>query len=108
MSRKKHTYSAGDDSTMITDSGIVIKLYPDDDIGDRHQRFIIQLESGQTLLIVHNIDLVERIPVMVDDSIEFSGEYEYNDRGGLVHWTHQDPLGEHQAGWINHRGVIYT
>lgn len=93
---------------MITDSGIVIKLYPDDFVGDRHQRFIVELESGQTLLIVHNIDLVERISVIVGDAIEFCGEYEYNDRGGLVHWTHQDPLGLHEPGWINHMGVIYT
>jgi hypothetical protein len=35
---------------QVTGEGRVIKLLPDDLDGDRHQRFIIRLTSGQTLL----------------------------------------------------------
>ena len=107
MTRKYKRYTADDDSTIITDAGIVTKIYPDDDEGFRHQRFIVRLNGGQTLLIVHNIDLVDRIPIILDDYVEFKGEYEFNHRGGLVHWTHHDPLEIHEPGWIRHAGFIY-
>lgn len=103
-----HRYTLQDDSTMIEDAGQVIQLLSDDDIGSRHQRFIVRLSSGQTLLIVHNIDLVKRVPISIFDRVRFKGEYEFNARGGLVHWTHQCPRNEHEAGWIEHEGVVYT
>lgn len=101
-------YGIDDDSTMITDHGEILRIYPDDDHGSRHQRFIVRLQTGQTLLILHNIDLVRRIPIREGDRVEFRGEYEFNEKGGLVHWTHHDPVGQHEAGWIEHEGVMYT
>ncbi len=103
-----HRYTLEDDSTMIEDAGQVIQLLSDDDIGSRHQRFIVRLSNGQTLLIVHNIDLVKRVPISIFDRVRFKGEYEYNPKGGLVHWTHHCPRNEHEPGWIEHEGVIYT
>lgn len=108
MSRHHQRYGSEHDSTMIEDHGVVVRIYPDDNEGSRHQRFVIRLNTGQTLLIVHNIDLVERVPIMLEDSIEFRGEYEFNEKGGLVHWTHHDPVGEREGGWITHAGVVYV
>lgn len=93
---------------QIQDHGIVIKLLADDDKGSRHQRFLVRLNSGQTLLIAHNIDLAERIAdLKAGNSVEFSGEYEWNNKGGVVHWTHRDPAGHHVSGWIKHAGRLY-
>jgi uncharacterized protein YceK len=92
----------------ISDTGVVDRILSDDTEGGRHQRFILRLASGQTLLIAHNIDIAPRISgLSVGDSIEFSGQYEWNDKGGVIHWTHHDPSGQHQAGWIKHGGVTY-
>ena len=89
-------------------TGIVIKILSDDNDGGRHQRFIIRLETGQTLLIAHNIDLAERVEdLRTGDSVEFSGEYEWNRQGGVIHWTHRDPSGSHLSGWIEHNGQRY-
>jgi len=93
---------------QVSDSGQVIKILSDDNSGSRHQRFIIKLASGQTLLIAHNIDLAERVAnIKIGDTIEFSGEYEWNPQGGVIHWTHRDPQGQHAAGWIKHNGKTY-
>ena len=88
--------------------GVVSRLLADDEKGSRHQRFIVTLGSGQTLLIAHNIDLAPRLDALkVGDEVAFSGVYEWNAQGGVVHWTHLDPTGRHPGGWIRHRGVAY-
>lgn len=93
---------------QVGGSGEVIRVLSDDIEGDRHQRFILRLESGQTLLIAHNIDLAPRLsPLKEGDVVEFSGEYQWNDQGGVVHWTHRDPRGQHVAGWLKHQGRTY-
>ncbi len=82
----------------------VERLLADDLEGSRHQRFIVRLESGRTLLVAHNIDLASRVPVEVGDRVEIRGQYEWNERGGVVHWTHHDPQGRRPGGWIRHGG----
>ena len=92
----------------VSGTGTVSRILGDDAEGDRHQRFILALDSGQTLLIAHNIDVAPRIESLaVGDEVTFHGVYEWNDRGGLVHWTHHDPQGQHEAGWVRHRGQTY-
>ena len=89
-------------------SGIVIRVLSDDNDGSRHQRFILELDSGRTLLIAHNIDLAPRISgLRQGDTIAFNGEYESNAQGGVIHWTHHDPNGRHADGWLKHNGRTY-
>lgn len=93
---------------QVQGEGVVSKLLADDNDGSRHQRFILTLPSGQTLLVAHNIDLAPRIASLKSgDSVAFSGVYEWNAKGGVIHWTHHDPAGHHQAGWLKHAGQIY-
>jgi len=88
--------------------GTVSRILSDDNDGSRHQRFIVELDTGQTLLISHNVDLAPRIETLaVGDSVSFKGEYEWNDKGGVMHWTHHDPRGQHEAGWVRHGGRTY-
>ena len=92
----------------VTGAGIVSRILGDDQEGDRHQRFILTLDSGQTLLVAHNIDVAPRIDSLaVGDEISFQGVYEWNEKGGVLHWTHHDPHGQHEAGWVRHRGRTY-
>ena len=52
--------------------GRVEQLLSDDLIVSRHQRFILRLESGQTLLVSHNIDVTPRIDTLqVWDEVRF-------------------------------------
>lgn len=92
----------------VTTSGTVVRILPDDNVGSRHQKFIVKLASGRTLLIAHNIDLASRIAnLSLGDTVSFCGEYEPNDKGGVIHWTHRDPANHHPAGWIQHGGKTY-
>jgi len=92
---------------IVESGGTVTKTLPDDTEGDRHQRFIIRLAPGQTVLIAHNIDVAARVPIREGDTVKFKGEFEWNDRGGVVHWTHRDPRHRHADGWIELGGVRY-
>jgi hypothetical protein len=93
---------------QIEGAGTVVHVLPDDNKGSRHQRFLMDLDSGQTLLVAHNIDLAPRIEdLRKGDSVRFYGEYEWNDKGGVIHWTHHDPRGRHPDGWLEHKGRRY-
>lgn len=93
---------------QVEATGKVIKILPDDNQGSRHQRFLLKLESGDVILIAHNIDLAPRVKNLdKGDSVSFSGEYEWNDKGGVVHWTHHDPQNYHPEGWLKFQGKIY-
>jgi len=88
--------------------GTVSQLLTDDTDGASHQRFIVRLDSGQTLLVTHNIDIAPRVSALrAGDTVSFKGQYEWNAQGGLMHWTHHDPTGSHTPGWIRHDGRTY-
>jgi hypothetical protein len=93
---------------QVEDEGVVTRILSDDRQGSPHQRFIVKLASGQTVLIQHNIELAPRVSgIKEGDTVSFLGEYIWNDQGGLVHWTHRDPGGKHVDGWVRHNGRTY-
>ena len=92
---------------MVTTTGSVTRLLKDDNKGSRHQRFLIEIPSGLSLLVAHNIDLAPRVPLNVNDHVFIYGQYEWNHKGGVLHWTHHDPNKSHEEGWIEHQGRRY-
>lgn len=100
---------AGRQSNLqVEGQGQVTRILADDHDGSRHQKFLIRIPSGLTVLIAHNIDLAPRIGnLSTGDSVEFRGEYEWSAKGGVIHWTHRDPAGRHPDGWIRHKARTY-
>lgn len=97
----KKIFENRENKIQIQGSGVVIKTLPDDNKGSRHQRFILKTSSGQTLLIAHNIDLAPKLKgLKKGDTVAFNGEYVWTQQGGIVHWTHHDPNGNHPDGWL--------
>ncbi|MEO0539704.1 MAG: DUF3465 domain-containing protein [Cyanobacteria bacterium P01_A01_bin.105] len=103
-------YQTGLSDVMVESTGVVERLLSDDNVGSRHQRLIVRVGPDQTVLVAHNIDpdIGSRVEnIRVGDTVRFRGEYEWNELGGIVHWTHRDPDREHPDGWIEHNGVRY-
>jgi Protein of unknown function (DUF3465) len=101
-------FRSGRSNVQLGGEGRIAKILPDDNKGSRHQRFLLALESGHTLLIAHNIDLAPRIDNLREgEQLEFYGEYEWNQKGGVIHWTHHDPKGTHPGGWLRYQGRVY-
>lgn len=106
--RLQQAFDQRQSDLQVEASGVVDRVLPDDLKGSRHQRFILRLSTGQRVLVAHNIDLAPRIPgLRVGDEVTFYGEYEWNAKGGVIHWTHHDPNGRHVDGWLKHRGETY-
>lgn len=93
---------------QVEDEGTVTRVLRMDTSGIPHQRFIIQTASGQTILIEHNTEIAPAIEDLhIGAEIRFCGEYIWNEQGGLVHWTHHDPEGKHQPGWLKYNNIVF-
>jgi hypothetical protein len=96
---------------IVTAAGRVVKILRDDlddtDGSGMHQQFLVDVDGTDfTVKISHNLKF-GRAPVQEGDRVRFKGEYEWNDRGDCVHWTHHDPKGWHEDGWLEHEGKRY-
>ena len=91
--------------TIVTIEAKVIKHLSDDLVGDKHQKMIVKV-GNNTLLLAHNIDIAPRVPVREGEFLEIKGEYEWNEKGGLIHWTHKSNK-NHPPGWIKYNNKKY-
>jgi hypothetical protein len=85
-------------------AGTFERILRDDSKRPRHQRFVLRIDRGLTILVAHNIDLAPRVPLRKGDTVAFRGEYVWNKQGGVVHWTHRDRRDKKAGGWIVWKG----
>ena len=93
----------------VTADATVVQVLPDrTGPSGPHEQFIIRLTSGDlTVLVEHNLSVGRRAPVAVGDRVIVHGEYIWNAQGGLIHFTHHDPEGRHEGGFIQENGMTY-
>lgn len=100
-------YQSRSEDVFVSGIAQVTRILPDDTKGSRHQRFIISIGNGVTVLVAHNIDISPRLAgLKAGDWVDYGGDYIYNGKGGVLHWTHPDPRGQHRDGWLEAVGVI--
>jgi len=97
----------------VTASGSVAKV-----LGTRrgpsgvHTGFLLHLRGaegrGLTVRVEDNVDLTGQIPIRAGDDVEVRGEYIYDPRGGLIHYTHRDPRGRHAGGYVRIGNRMYS
>ena len=69
------TFTKRHDGEWVEVSGFVRRLLSDDGDGSLHQRFIIDVGHRQTLLVAHNLELADRVPVGMGDRVYVRGLY---------------------------------
>ena len=103
----QEAFAAQRSGVWLEFQGQVSRILSDDNEGSRHQRFVLELDGGHSVLVAHNIDLAERVPLARNDTVMLRGRYEWNERGGVIHWTHHDPDGRGPGGWVKLAGQVY-
>lgn len=83
----------------------------------RHEDFIIEVSSGtgeqQLILVAHNVDIAPEVPFDEGEvsagtaDVIVHGELDIDRSGPVIHFTHHDPSGRHQPGFIKYRGATY-
>ena len=93
---------------MTADATVVRLLADRTSSTGTHEQFIIKLASADiTIEVEHNISIATRAPVKEGDHVIVHGEYIWNSQGGLIHFTHHDPQGTHEGGYIQDGGTTY-
>ncbi len=74
-----------------------------------HEGFLMRLSSACSLIVrvEANTDFTGSFPLAPGQRVNVKGEYEYYPMGGVVHWTHRDPRGRHEGGFIQTGGGLY-
>jgi hypothetical protein len=74
-----------------------------------HEGFLLRLSSGCSLVVrvEANTDFTGPIALTEGQRVAVKGEYEFYAGGGVVHWTHRDPRGRHEGGYIEAGGQVY-
>jgi hypothetical protein len=77
-----------------------------------HEGFLLHLRGsagrGLTVRVEDNVDITGRIPLREGDDVIVKGEYVYDPRGGLIHYTHHDPRGRHPSGYVRVGDRVYS
>ena len=106
----KQQFDARRSKVWVKTEGEVVHLLPDDNHGSRHQLFLIELSNRMTIKVSHNIDDAPYLTgLRKGDRIKLQGRYEWNEKGGVIHFTHKAdrPSKRKPGGWIEWKGKRY-
>ena len=92
---------------LVEVDGEVVRLLAPSPGNSRLQRFLIRMNNGQVVQIMHMNDRKERIPLTANDRIKVRGEYSWSETGGTIHSTERDMSLARRHGWVEHQGRTY-
>jgi hypothetical protein len=74
-----------------------------------HEGFLLRVnEPCRVVVRVEvNTDFTGPVPLQPGQRVVVMGEYEYDPRGGVLHWAHRDPRGRHPSGYVDAGGQRY-
>jgi Protein of unknown function (DUF3465) len=103
-------YQSGRSHAEVVAGGTVTRvLGTKPGVSSAHEGFLMRLNSNcdVTIRVEANVDFTGQFPLQTGDAVVVKGEYEYYARGGVIHWTHRDPRGRHEGGYIQTGGKTY-
>jgi hypothetical protein len=93
---------------FVEGSGMVVtQLLQDDRNGLQHQKWVVRLSNGATMEAVYNLDMCERVPLKVGDTVSMGGQFVWTNQGALLHWLHYDPRQTRPDGFVELEGKVY-
>ena len=92
---------------MVEVDGTVVRILETHELRDRYQEFVIRIENGQSVHIVHDKAYADEIPLAVGDQVLVRGEYRWTENGGTIRYTYRDRSMQRRHGWIDHKGDRY-
>ena len=92
---------------LVEIDGEVIRLLTPSPGNSRLQRFLVRMNNGQVLQVMHLNDMKEMIPLKVSDVVKVRGEYFWTETGGTIHNTERDFSLARRHGWVEHKGKTY-
>jgi hypothetical protein len=101
----------GQSGTEVTVEGPVVEVLATHS-GEQgvHEQFIVAVRANnaeQDVLVADNISIGRAAPVRKGDDVTVRGELAIDPSGPVIHWTHHDPRGRHQSGYVRLNGVLY-
>ena len=103
-------YTAGRSHVEVVADGTVTRIFGvQQGRVSPHEGFLFRLGSGCSVIVrvEANTDFTGPIPLTQGQHVTVKGEYEYYPLGGVIHWTHRDPRGRHEGGYVATGGRIY-
>lgn len=91
----------------LTVTAPIKKLLREEDYREPHQRFLLILSNGTTVLVANDLKYGTFAPVQEGNVVRIHGEYIWNEKGGVLHWTHKSDEPNHESGYIDFNGMRY-
>lgn len=85
----------------------VTKILPEDHQGLPHQKWVARTSTGDSIVVIYNLDMGPKVPLKVGDHFAVGGQFIWSQRGPLIHWTHDDPRKNRPDGYVYHNGLVY-
>ena len=96
------------DHAQVEGEGEVVFFVSHDPGAVNLQKFLVRLDSGKTMLIVHDTTRSKRIAdLKLGDQVAFCGEYFYGQNGDEIRVDEPAPDGQPGNGWVKHKGQTY-
>jgi hypothetical protein len=83
----------------VTLSGVIQERLGDTYGRFQHQRFILGCANGTHILVVNDVSIGQRVPLVLHGRVTVRGQYVWDSQGGVVHFTHHADDGG-KSGWI--------
>jgi hypothetical protein len=94
----------GHAEVYVPDATVVRVLGEREGRSGEHEGFIIRAD-GRTFRVEDNVGITGPVPLQRGDTVSLLGQLECDD--DVIHWTHHDPSGRHQSGYIKVNGKLY-
>lgn len=103
--------SQGRSGSEVTVEGAVVRvLATSSGTQGAHEQFVVAVKSGSAekdVLVADNITIGRAAPIRRGDDVIVRGELAIDPAGPVIHWTHHDPRGRHESGFVRVNGELY-